>query len=107
MPKNPMLLGRMVVGEAAEVLTGPGAVAIDVAKTQLVTTGADAYTLADAEEGTLKWIVMKTDGGDGTLTPTNFAQGATITFNDAGDSALLMFTNASWHLFGSQGVTVA
>jgi len=50
---------------------------------------------------------MKTDGGDGTLTPSNFAQGTTITFNDVGDSAQLLFTNASWHIVGSYGVTVA
>lgn len=49
---------------------------------------------------------MKTDGGDGTLTPTNFGSGATITFDTAGDTALLLFQNAKWY-FIAGSATVA
>jgi len=39
---------------------------------------------------------MKTDGGVGTLTPTNLGNGTTITFDDAGDLAHLLFSDGSW-----------
>lgn len=84
-----------------QTLTGPGAVALETAVTHIVTTGADALTLADATtDGEVKYIVMKTDGGAGTLTPTNLANGTTITFDDVGDSAHLIFTNSAWHFMG-------
>jgi hypothetical protein len=99
--------GYLQFSETPQTLTGAGAVDVTSAITWVVTTGANALTLADGVEGQTKYIVMKTDGGDGTLTPSNFAQGTTITFNDVGDSAQLLFTNASWHIVGSYGVTVA
>lgn len=99
--------GYLQFSETPQTLTGPGAVDVTSAITWIVTTGTDALTLADGVEGQTKYIVMKTDGGDGTLTPSNFAQGTTITFNDAGDSAHLLFTNAAWHIVGSYGVSVA
>ena len=57
-------------------------------------------TLADGYQQQEKTIVMITDGGAGTLTPTNLANGATITFDDVGDSAQLKFLNGSWHFMG-------
>ena len=44
---------------------------------------------------------MITDGGGGTLTPTNFGSGSTITFNDAGDTATLLFTNSKYYLIAT------
>ncbi len=84
----------------AQVLTGAGAVDLISRVTHVVTTGTDALTLADGTEGQPKTIVMKTDGGVGTLTPTSLANGTTITFDDVGDSAELMFTNGAWHFMG-------
>jgi hypothetical protein len=81
-------------------LTGAGAVNITTASTLVVTTGANALTLADGEEGQTKYIIMLTDGGAGTLTPSNLGNGSTITFDDVGDSAHLYFTNAAWYFMG-------
>ena len=39
---------------------------------------------------------MVADGGDGTLTPTTFANGSTITFNDVGDSAILVYNTTGF-----------
>ena len=64
----------------------------------LVTTRANALTLADGAEGQWKFIKMKTDGGDGTLTPTNLNGYSTITFNDAGDFVMLYFLDAKWNI---------
>lgn len=94
------LAGIEVLDGTPQTLTGAGAVNITTAITWVVTTGADALTLADGAEGQRKLIVMKTDGGAGTLTPTNLANGTTITFDDVGDCAELTFTNAAWHMHG-------
>lgn len=92
--------GMLIYGQTAQTLTGAGAVDITSAITHVVTTAADALTLADGTEGQRKFIVMKTDAGDGTLTPTNLGNGSTITFDDVGDSSDLIFTNAAWHMIG-------
>lgn len=61
------------------------------------TAGACAATLADGEDvGQLKLIHHITDNGDVTLTPATFADGSTLTFADAGDWALLMWTASGW-----------
>ena len=93
-----VLIGHM--SPIPQELTGPGAVDLITSTTLIVTTGIDALTLADGVEGQHKYIVMKTDVNDGTLTPTNLANGTTITFDDVGDSAHLLFTNSAWHFMG-------
>lgn len=100
--------GNLLLTSAAETLTGPGAVSVTVPTTHIVTTGANALTLADGVHGQSKFIVMKTHVGNGVLTPTNLA-GAdnTITFIAVGNSVHLYFTNSSWHIMGSRGVTIA
>jgi len=91
-----------------QALSGAGAVDVTSMITQVTTTGADALTLADGANGQMKIITMVADGGDGTLTPATFANGTTITFNDVGDSAILVFnTTGGWAVVGSTGVTIA
>lgn len=90
-----------------QTLTGAGAVNITTHTTLLVTTAADALTLADGAEGQYKFIKMKTDGGDGTLTPTNLANGSTITFSAVGQSALLFFVDGEWSVVGLSGAVLA
>jgi hypothetical protein len=92
--------GSMRWTQTAQTLTGAGAVSLTTIKTLLVTTGADALTLADGVEGQFKFIKMKTHGGNGTLTPSNLANGTTLTFDGAGDSAHLMFMDGEWVLMG-------
>lgn len=93
-------LRPMVYAQAVQTLSGAGAVDIVTQITHIVTTGADALTLVDGAEGQEKFIIMKTDANDGTLTPSNLGNGTTITFDDVGDSAHLLFTNGSWHFMG-------
>jgi len=105
MPDNIRLFSQwcrrtFLLYETVETLTGPGAVDSRTDITWIVTTGADALTLADGREGQHKYIVMITDGGDGTLTPDNLGNGTTITFDDVGDTADLLFTNSAWHFCG-------
>lgn len=98
---------RTVVLGDVQDLSGAGAVNLTTLTTKWTTTGADAGTLTDGEEGQLKIIVMVADGGDGTLTPTNFANGSTITFNDVGDSVMLQFLDGEWWIVSNNGATVA
>ena len=90
-----------------QILTGAGGAFGSSASTQIVTTGADALTLANGSEGQHKFLVMKTHGGNGTLTPTNLAGGTTITFNAVGDSCHLFFIGGTWYVLGIFGATVA
>ena len=87
-------------GKTAQTLTDAGAVTLTESTTFLVTTGAAAITLADGVENQYKHIVMKTDAGAATLTPTNLSNGTTIVFDDVGDSAHLIFIDGSWNWIG-------
>lgn len=90
-----------------QALTGAGAISISTETTVLTTTGADALTLADGVAGQRKTIIMIADGGDGTLTPTNFGNGSTITFNDVGDSVELEFAGTDWWIVSNNGCAIA
>ncbi len=75
------------------------------------TAGNQSYTLADgARDGLVKHVVVfsVTGGGTGTLTPTHFGDGTSITwtasitwFDLAWDA-----TNTTWRILGSNGATV-
>jgi len=80
-------------------LSGAGAVDIVNDITELTTTGADALTLADGVTGQKKIVKMISDGGDGTLTPANFLDGTTLTFDNT-DYAILYFNGSNWCLIG-------
>lgn len=71
--------------------------------------GGDAYTLADGTVvNQLKKIYLLTDGGgDAVITPTNFADGTTITMNDAGDYVVLFWNGVSWQTIENIGSTIA
>jgi len=82
---------------ASDARSGAGAVSVVTYLTKVTTTGADALTLADGViDGQLKKVQMVVDGGEATLTPVTLVGGDTITFADAGDLALLMWTAAGW-----------
>ena len=101
------LAGLLLLTGTPQTLTGAGAVNLTTKVTLLVTTGANALTLAAGTTGQIKIITMKTDGGDGTLTPTGLRGGTTITFNDAGDTVVLMYVDSAWIILSNFGCTVA
>ena len=90
-----------------QTLTGAGAVNLTTDTTLLVTTGANALTLADGAEGQKKKVIMITDAGDGTLTPTNARGFTTITFTAVGQTVTLEFLSVKWNVMGYFGVTIA
>ena len=93
---------------SVQTLSGAGAIDVVTGVTEVTTTAADALTLANGTVGQIKIIVMKADGGDGTITPVTFAGGSTITMNDAGDSVMLTYaTTIGWVLVANNGCTIA
>lgn len=91
-----------------QTLAAAGAVNLTTLITRVDSAGAIALTLADGTNGQLKVIVMGTDGGDATLTPTTKTGFSTITFNDAGDGVVLAFiTTKGWIVAGNNGATLA
>mgnify|MGYP003670572470 FL=1 len=93
---------------SVQTLSGAGAIDLVTGVTEVTTTAADALTLANGTVGQIKIIVMKVDGGDGTITPVTFAGGTTITMNDAGDSVMLTYaTTIGWVLVANNGCTIA
>ena len=93
---------------SVQSLSGAGAIDVVTGVTEVTTTAADALTLANGTVGQLKIITMVADGGDGTITPTTFANGTTITMNDVGDTVVLVYvTTRGWTVINNIGCTVA
>ena len=93
---------------SVQTLSGAGAIDVVTGVTEVTTTAADALTLANGTVGQLKIITMVADGGDGTITPTTFANGTTITMNDVGDTVVLVYvTTLGWTVINNIGCTVA
>jgi hypothetical protein len=100
--------GKAIRG-GVQSLSGAGAVDLTNLVTELTTTGANALTLADGTtSGQIKIVNMIVDGGDGTLTPTTFANGTTITFDAVGESATLVWNSTvGWVATSTVGATIA
>ena len=92
-----------------QTLTGSGStevVNLTDTVTLLVTTGgSQAFSLADGGEGQIKIISMKTDGGSGIVTPANFVNGTTITFDDVEDTVTLLYQSTGWVALARQNAT--
>lgn len=100
------LTGGLVGGTQA--LSGAGAINLTTLITKITSTGANALTLANGTEGQVKILTMVVDGGDATLTPTTKTGYSTITFNDAGDGCILVYTTTTgWMIVANNGCTIA
>ena len=96
--KIPTYVGH---ADTPQTLSGAGEINATTSITLLVTTGVNALTIADGlVEGQIKYIVMKTDGGVGTLTGANIV-GTSIVFNDAGEGHTLIWTDSKWYSLSS------
>ena len=95
-----------VIG-TVDQLTAAGAIDITTYITEITTTAATAYTLADGVLGQIKIISLIVDGGDATITPTTFATGTTITMADVNDNITLLYTTNGWVNTANQGAIIA
>jgi hypothetical protein len=50
---------------------------------------------------------MKTDGGDGIITPATFANGTNITMDAVHDSVTLIYLSSGWVVLAAQNVAIA
>jgi len=92
-----------IIGDVQQI-SGPGAISLDTLVTEITTTGTDdAYTLADGVVGQVKIIAMVGDAGDAIVTPTTFANGTDITFEDVNDNITLLYTTNGWLSTANQG----
>jgi hypothetical protein len=100
--------GASITG-GVQSLSGAGAVDLTNLITEVTTTGADALTLADGTtSGQIKIVTMIVDGGNGTLTPTTFANGTNITFDAVAESVTLVWNSTiGWVATSVQGATIA
>ena len=96
----------IVIDDVNDYSAGAGALPITKPVIALTTGGAEALTLPDGVEGQRLTIKMVSDGGDGTVTPTNLLDGATLTFDNT-DVAELIFLGTSWALVGTPTATLA
>ena len=92
---------------SVQQISGPGAISLATPITEITTTGADSYTLADGVIGQTKIIIMIVDGGDATITPTTFATGTTITMADVNDNITLLYGANGWVNTANQGTIIA
>jgi len=105
-------LGVFSPDAAAETIAAGdgGAISVTSALTYVSTDGDDdAFTLADGSViGQMKSIVVVTDGGgDAVVTPSNYADGSTITFADAADFCVLIWNGTNWRTVVNVGGTIA
>nr|BDD45127.1 hypothetical protein 15 [bacterium] len=97
-----------------EIISAAGAVSVNKRNTKLALAGSGAVTLAAPHAsmiGQIKVIEMTADNGDVTLALTNVqgqSSGTTATFNDVGDSLLLVAANNSkWTVIKEFGIALS
>ena len=74
--------------------------------TELTTTGADAFSLANGAAGQIKIITLLVEGGTATITPTTFSNGTSITMDAANDSVTMIYGTNGWQIIAAQAITV-
>ena len=86
-------------------ISGPGAISVTTGVTFITTTGTESYSLADGTEGQFKIIIMKVDGGNATITPTNLVGWTSIRFTDVNNNVQLLYGSTGWNIIALQQAT--
>ena len=89
-----------------QTISGPGAINLTTLYTELTTTGADAFSLANGAAGQIKIITLLVEGGNATITPTTFSNGTSITMDAANDSVTMIYGTNGWQIIAAQAITV-
>jgi len=87
-------------------VTGGGDIDAIFPVTLISTGGAEGYVLKDGVPGQRKTLILQVDGGNATVTPTNFIN-TNIIFGDKGDSVEMIFTSqVGWVVTAQNGVSI-
>lgn len=89
-----LLVGQLIL-DVETSSTNAEVIGAEKGCTCITTAGAETRGLGNAKEGTVKLIVMTTNGGNAVVTPTAFIA-TTITFDTAGDVWLGIFLKGEW-----------
>ena len=89
-----------------QTISGAGSINLTTLFTEITTTGADSFSLANGTVGQIKIITMAVNGGDATITPTTFANGTSITMDAVHDSVTLIYGANGWVVLASQNITI-
>lgn len=100
-------IGGLFVVSGVQAISGAGAINVTQNRTDITTTGANAYTLANGTVGQIKTIVLVVRVGDATITPTTLLGHTTITLNAVGDSVVLQYGTGGWAVIGGHSYTLA
>lgn len=101
-------VAETVLADAETIVATSGAISLLTQYSYFDTTaGASTATLADGTEGQIKTLIMLVDGGNQVVTPANFLNGTTITFDAVADAVTLKFVGTSWVLISNSGAVVA
>lgn len=100
--------GFLRLSSTPQSLSGSGSLVVNTtaAVTYITTTGSATLSFGDGVQGQEKTLTMITDGGDAVLTPSSTSGFTTVTFNDVGDTARLIFLNNKWCVLSSYGATI-
>ena len=91
--------------KTVENASGGGAISLTTGVTFITTTGTESYSLADGTEGQFKIIIMKVDGGNATITPTNLVGWTSIRFDHPHDNVQLLYGSTGWNIIALQQAT--
>ena len=91
--------------KSVENVTGGGALSTTKVVSFISTTGVESYTLADGVEGQEKIIIMKADGGNATVTPTNLVGFTSVRLTGVNNSFHLIYGSTGWNIIALQQAT--
>ena len=96
--------GWIGFSDTPQAMTAAGAVSVTTTLTTVAAGGAIALTMPDGIQGQVKVIVCITATGTATLTPATMANGTTLAFAAAGDTATLIWIGTlGWAVIGAYG----
>lgn len=99
---NPTLTGNVVVGGTPQTLSAPGIISITTPITHLSVDGVGGtLQIPQGSSGQIKVLTMTaSQGGTYTLSTSNIAGNANVSFNNVGDTATMLFTSSKWYVIG-------
>lgn len=104
---NLIFTAGTVIYTPQAIVNANTAISITHGVTTIANNGASTHTLADGVVGQRKTIVCTVYAGDAVITPSNLANGTTITLNAVNDACDLVFLGTEWtvtNLYGTSAL---